>query len=121
MRAPGSYPCDRVEERVPRSDGPTTTIYKELDYGARFEDDTLVVITTDVDFAWFDQTGIPQSEALRLVERFEVIEDGRYLNYSVTATDPAVFTEPVLLEKRWVWLPGDEIKPYECSYDRRDL
>ena len=87
----------------------------------RFEDDTLVVITTDVDFAWFDQTGIPQSEALRLVERFEVIEDGRYLNYSVTATDPAVFTEPVLLEKRWVWLPGDEIKPYECSYDRRDL
>ena len=33
----------------------------------------------------------------------------------------AVFTEPVLLEKRWVWLPGDEIKPYECSYDRRDL
>ena len=87
----------------------------------RFEEDTLVVITTEIDFPWFDQTGIPQSDALRLVERFAVSEDGRYLSYSATATDPAVFTEPVILEKRWVWLPGDEIKPYECSYDRYDL
>ena len=87
----------------------------------RFEEDTLVVTTTNIDFPWFDQTGIPQSDALSLVERFAVTEDGRYLNYSVTATDPAVLTEPVLLEKRWVWVPGDEIKPYECSYDRDDL
>ena len=87
----------------------------------RLDEDTLVVTTTDIDFAWFDQAGIPQSDALRLVERFAVSEDGRHLNYAVTATDPAVFTEPVLLEKRWVWLPGEEIKPYECSYDRRDF
>lgn len=87
----------------------------------RYEDDTLVVTTTDIDFPWFDQSGIPQSAALRLVERFEVVEEGRSLSYSVTVTDPAVFTEPVLLEKLWEWHPSNEIKPYQCTYDRQDL
>ncbi|MBT6211492.1 MAG: hypothetical protein HOI35_15925, partial [Woeseia sp.] len=59
-----------------------------------WEDDTLVVVTTAVDFPWFDQAGIPQSEDLELVERFTVSEDNRYLHYSVTATDPKIFTEP---------------------------
>ena len=36
----GTYPCDRVEERDPRSDGSITTIYEELDYGARLEERT---------------------------------------------------------------------------------
>lgn len=31
----GVSPCDRVEERDPRSDGSITTTYDELDYGAR--------------------------------------------------------------------------------------
>lgn len=87
----------------------------------RYEDDVLVVTTTDIDFPWFDQSGIPQSAALRLVERFEIIEEGRNLNYSLTVTDPAVFTGPVLLEKLWVWHPSNEIKPYDCTYDRQDL
>lgn len=87
----------------------------------RWEGETLVVTTTDIDWAWFDQAGIPQSEELRLVERFRTIEDGRYLDYSVTATDPAVFTEPVVLERRWFWVPGEEIKPYECIWERDDL
>jgi hypothetical protein len=38
----------------------------------------------------------------------------------VTATDPAVFTEPVVLEKRWLWI-GEEIQPYNCTYERDDL
>jgi hypothetical protein len=43
------------------------------------------------------------------------------LDYSVEATDPAVFTETVLMEKRWIWIPGEEVKPYDCSYERHDL
>ena len=34
----GVSPCDRVEERDPRSDGSIATIYEELDYGARLEE-----------------------------------------------------------------------------------
>jgi hypothetical protein len=29
-------------------------------------------------------------------------------------TDPATFTEPVLLERSWIWRPGEEIQQFEC-------
>jgi hypothetical protein len=25
------------------------------------------------------------------------------------------------MEKRWIWIPGEEVKPYDCSYERHDL
>ena len=87
----------------------------------RWEGDTLVVTTTDIDWPWFDQEGIPQSENLELIERFSVSEDDRYLNYSVTATDSAVFTEPVVLERRWLSVPGEEVRLYECSWEADHL
>ncbi len=87
----------------------------------RWEDDTLVVTTTDLDFPWFDQAGIPQSDALQLIERFSVSTDDRYLNYSVTATDSAVFTEPVELTRRWLSVPGEAVRSYECSWEADHL
>ena len=87
----------------------------------RWEGETLVVHTTNIDWPWFDQSGVPQSDALTLLERFSVSEDGQELIYSVEATDPDVFTETVVLEKRWVSIPGEEVKPYECNYVREDL
>ena len=64
---------------------------------------------------WFDKTGIPQTAAVSNVERFSVNEDGSYLNYQVTVTDPAIFTEPVVMTKRWAWRPGETINPYDCQ------
>ncbi len=87
----------------------------------RWENDTLVVTTTDLDFPWFDQAGIPQSDALQLIERFSVSTDDRYLNYSVTATDSAVFTEPVELTRRWLSVPGEKVRSYECSWEADHL
>jgi hypothetical protein len=87
----------------------------------RWEGETLVVTTTDIDFPWFDQEGTPQSEALTLEERFSVSDDNRYLNLLMTATDPAVFTKPVVLDRQWVWVPDVEIKPFNCTYERDDL
>ena len=85
-----------------------------------WEGETLVVTTTDIDFPWFDQTGIPQSDALRLVERFSVSADGRHLDYSVTATDPTVFTEPVAMERQWLWVPGQQIGQYDCVWESEE-
>jgi hypothetical protein len=87
----------------------------------RWDGDTLVVTTTDIDFPWFDQEGIPQSEDLQLVERFSVSDDDRYLLYSVTATDSAVFTEPVVLERRWLSVPGETLQQYACSWESDHL
>jgi hypothetical protein len=87
----------------------------------RWDGDTLVVTTSDLAFAWFDQAGIPQSDDLLLVERFSVSADNRFLNYSVTATDPVIFTEPVVLDRRWLSVPGEEVRSYECGWDANHL
>ena len=85
-----------------------------------WESETLVVTTTNIDWPWFDQRGIPQ-ENLHLVERFTPSTDGRSLGYELTVTDPAIFTESVVLTRRWIYVPGEEIKPYDCDWNREDL
>jgi len=49
------------------------------------------------------------------VERFTVVDDGARLRYEITANDPATFTEPLTLTKYYLWVPGLEIRPYECA------
>ena len=111
-----------VVRRIHMGSAPTRAVPSPYGYSnGRWEGETLVVTTTEIGWPWFDQSGVPQSEALRLIERFSVSEDGQHLDYSVEATDPAVFTETVLMEKRWIWIPGEEVKPYDCSYERHDL
>ena len=83
----------------------------------RWEGDTLVVSTTDIEWPWFDQEGIPQSDELVLTERFTPSPDGYVLNYTVTAIDPVVFTEPVELNRAWIWVPGEEIRPFNCVWE----
>jgi hypothetical protein len=81
-----------------------------------WEDDTLVVRTTGVNYAFFDGvTGIPQSDAVEFVERITAVADGSRLDYRITVTDPATFTEPVVLENSWIWLSDVTVEPYECT------
>jgi hypothetical protein len=87
----------------------------------RWEGEKLVVTTTDLDWPWFDQAGIPKSANMELVERFSVNEDNRYLRYSVTVTDPAIFTAPVVLERQWLSVPGEELQAYQCNWDADHL
>ncbi len=80
-----------------------------------WEDDTLVVETTRIDYPYFDKTGIPQTGSVRNIERFSLSEDGSQLNYSVTVIDPEIFTAPVVMGKTWVWRPGETVEPYDCQ------
>ena len=81
----------------------------------RWEGSTLVVETTHVAYPRFNQLGIPQSDQSVVVERFGVTEDGSRLDYTVTVTDPVYFTEPVTLEKFWLYLPDQRVEPYNCT------
>ena len=87
----------------------------------RWEDETLVVMTSAVNWPWFDQSGVPQTDAAQFVERFTPSGDGRILTYEITVTDPGTFTEPVLLERHWVWEPTLQRRPYNCVWERSDL
>lgn len=81
----------------------------------RWEGDTLIVETSLIDYPYFNDQGIPQSEDLEIVERFTLSENGAKLDWTATVTDPATFTEPVIMpEFHWDWIPGQEIKPYNC-------
>ena len=82
----------------------------------RWEGETLVVTTTNIDWPYsFGQIGIPQSDAAELVERFTVVDEGARLRYEITSTDPATYTEPLTLTKHYLWVPGLAIRPYECT------
>ena len=82
----------------------------------RWEDETLVVTTTNIDWPYsFGQIGIPQSADVELVERFSITDGGGRLEYEITSTDPATYTEPLTLTKSFLWVPGLELLPYECT------
>ena len=81
----------------------------------RWEGDTLIVETSRIDYPYFNDQGIPQSEDLEIVERFTLSENGTKLDWTATVTDPETFTEPIIMpELHWDWIPGQTIKPYNC-------
>lgn len=81
----------------------------------RWEGNTLVVRTSGIDWPYFDQWGLRQSPDVVSVERFTLDDAGSRLEYSLTVTDPWLFTEPVTLTKSWRWLPGDRVLPFNCT------
>jgi hypothetical protein len=85
-----------------------------------WQGDTLIVTTTHVNWPYFDINGlegVPQSENVSMVERYAVSVDGMELTYSITVSDPAAFTEPVVADDYsvWEWRPGVAVLPYECT------
>jgi hypothetical protein len=80
----------------------------------RWDGATLVVTTTNIDYGWFNGTGIPLGADATTEERFTLNTDGSRLDYTLVVTDPATFTAPVTLRKAWEWRPGEVLRPYEC-------
>lgn len=80
----------------------------------RWEGDTLVVTTTHVDWPYYSNIGIPQSDQVRYSERFSASDDGQTLNYSITVDDPVVFTEPFTMVRSRRAAPGVRIAPFNC-------
>jgi hypothetical protein len=81
----------------------------------RWEDDTLVVRTTGVNYPYYNESGIPLSGEGEYIERIAATDDGSRLSYEITITAPATFTEPLVFEKSWVWLSDVSVEPYECA------
>ncbi len=81
----------------------------------RWEGETLVVETNRISWRHYSQTGLPSSEDLELLERFTPSADGTRLDYELAVTDPALFTQPVTFAKSFVWVPGDQVLPFDCA------
>ena len=81
----------------------------------RWEGNTLIIETTDIGWRYVDDLGTPQSENAVIAERFTLSQDGTELDWEARISDPLNFTEPVVMEGMWVWIPGQEIKPFNCA------
>ena len=82
--------------------------------------DTLVVRTTNSNWGHFDTLGVPLSPAAEMVERFTMRPDGSRMDYDMTVTDAATFTEPVTLSVHWIWYPDAEVGAYDCLLEAED-
>jgi hypothetical protein len=107
------------------SEPPADQPYTPLGYSAgRWDGDALVVTTTHIDWPYFQLyglEGLPQSRAMRIVERFTPSDNGATLRYDLTATDPATFTETVTYEGyvTFRWDPTLQFLPYDCVEEER--
>src|SRR6185436_11330571 len=75
---------------------------------------SLVVTTTGISWTYFDPSGVPLGPSASIVERFTPSPDGTRLVLDMTVTDAATFTEPIKLQRTWVWRKGETVKPYNC-------
>jgi len=80
----------------------------------RWEGTTLVVETDHIKAQYFDPDGVPQSDQIRVVERFMPNEAYDRLDYRITITDPVYFSEPFDLTRYFIWRPEMTVHPYEC-------
>jgi hypothetical protein len=110
-----------MDGRAPPADQP----YTPLGYSVgRFDGDVLEITTTHIDWPYFELyglVGVPQTRAMRIVERFTPRDGGATVQYDFTATDPGAFTEPVTYENyvTFRWQPSLQFLPYDCVEDER--
>jgi len=80
-----------------------------------WEGDTLVVDTINFNpFIWLNSKWAPHSEALHLIERYRLLEGGKYLELKMTAEDPNVLSKPYTYT-RYFEKVNTEVPQYFCT------
>ena len=74
-----------------------------------WEGNTLVIETTRINWPYLDFNGTPQSEDIRVNERFTLSDDQSRLDFHMTITDPAFLTEPATFDRYWASVPGVQV------------
>ena len=87
----------------------------------RWEGDALVIDTRHFvgHHHWID-SGIPASDALRIVERLRLINEGRTLQIEYTLTDPKSWEGDWTYTKRWNRVDDRDIAEVSCLPDLND-
>ena len=97
---------------------PADVAASPLGYSAgNWDDDTLMVTTTRINWPYFDRVGAPQSTDVVVEEAFRAVDDGEGLEYTMTVTDPSTLLEPFVWEAAWEWRRGEEVGRYDCTIE----
>ena len=82
---------------------------------AHWEEDTLVVDTIGFnDKTWLNGQGVPHSDALHVIERYQRPDLG-HIEVEITLDDPKAFTKPHTFKRGFTLLPNWEIHEYVCN------
>jgi len=82
-----------------------------------WEGETLVVDTINFNpFVWLNSNWAPHSEALHLIERYRLLESGKYLELKMTAEDANVLSKPYTYT-RYFEKVNTEVPQYFCTDD----
>ncbi len=88
----------------------------------KWEGDTLVIDTVGFNGrAWASFSGLPTTERLHVIERFQRIDMG-HLEKEVTIDDPGAYAKPWTIKKAAILAPaGYEMQEYVCNENNRDV
>jgi hypothetical protein len=116
------YEAPNSPHRTIFTDGrplPTDPNPARLGYSVgRWEGDVLVVETSGFsDRTWLDSAGHPQTESLRITERFQRRNFGR-MDHEMTIDDPKVFTRPFTIKMDRLLAPDTVILEDVCENER---
>lgn len=101
-----------------RSEPPEDQPWSHLGYSVgRWEDDSLVVTTSRINWPFFDNIGTLQSDDVMVVERFTLSDNQGRIDLHITVTDSDTFTEPAIIAGYWIAL-GETIPVYDCQSGR---
>jgi hypothetical protein len=102
-----------------RATPPAGQVHSKLGYSiGQWQDADLIVTTTLVNWRYFDNIGTPQSDEVRIVERFALSAEQSRLDVEMTVVDPATFTAPAVLKTYGQAYAGN-IDRYDCQADAR--
>src|SRR5438309_2134305 len=87
----------------------------------KWEGDTFVVDSTGFnDKTNLDTVGHPHSDALHVVERFQLTDD-KHIAYEMTIDDPKAFTKPWKNTRTFTLRPDWEVMEYSCEENNKDV
>lgn len=110
--------AERVIHMAPDAD-PSTAEPSLLGFSTgRWDGDTLIVKTTNVNAPYFDSDGTPQSSDANFTEYFSLNAGQDRIDYRLVIDDPATFTETFALPRYWVWRPELTVEYYDCVAER---
>jgi hypothetical protein len=78
-----------------------------------WRDGTLVIETSLIDWPYFDQIGTPQTDAVRVTERYTPSADQSRLDVEIAVIDPSTFKQPAIVKNTWLAY-GDTLSRYDC-------
>lgn len=81
----------------------------------RWEGETLVIVTSGMDYAFYNDAGAPLTADMVVTERYTIDEERHRMNWTATTVDPNVFTEPVTMGGWMIYAPDLEIESFECA------